>query len=155
MQRQATSFHIMQTGGGHISDFIWNCNIPHKMTFFSFFFFENPHPPLFWYNLVARIHFLQLTFLQTTGTSKVDICTKRGISGSHYMAISHLSHQEVDRMEGVFTNKAGCQKADQSSSHTTGHFSGQLWTFPAIFVVTVLVVGIFTAVFAPLKLDVV
>lgn len=56
------------------------------------------------------------------------------------MPIRHFSHQEVDRTGDIFTNKVGCQKANRSSRHTTGHFSGQLWTFPAIFVVTVLVV---------------
>ena len=43
--------------------------------------------------------------------SKVDICTKRGISCSHYMLISHPSWQDMERVVVVLlqTNKAAKQ----------------------------------------------
>ena len=44
-------------------------------------------------NPVARIKCKQLTFLQTADTSKHDV------SRSHYMFISWLSHQDVEKME--------------------------------------------------------
>ena len=41
---------------------------------------------------------LAVTTVQTTDTSNVDMCTNCGMSHSHFMLISHLSHQQVEGM---------------------------------------------------------
>ena len=58
--------------------------------------------------------------VQTTDTSRVDICAKRGISRSHYMLISGLSHWEVEGTE-AFLQPARLENDNQSSSHTAGY----------------------------------
>lgn len=51
----------------------------------------------------SRILCYQLTFQQTTDTSKVDICAKRGVSRPHYMLIGHIRRQ--------YNSQQGCQTA--------------------------------------------
>ena len=45
---------------------------------------------------LTAIRFKQLTFLQTTDKSEVDIFTQSGMSHSHYMLVSGLSHQDEE-----------------------------------------------------------
>lgn len=76
----------------------------------------------------------QLTFLPT----KVGICTKRGFSQSHYILISHFSHQQVEGTE-VLLLQANKASKRLSKSHHWIFFKGTpREIFPAVFVVIVV-----------------
>lgn len=70
--------------------------------------------------------------LNVTANHKVNICTKFGMTRSHYMPVkTPFTWWGGGDGGGHIRSQQGCQTADCSLSHTIGCFKGYLGTYPA------------------------